>query len=426
MAREFAENGIDKGDLCLIGEEPDLPYERPALSKAVLVNESVRLPGFHTSVGGGGERQDVQWYASHGIVTKLGDRVVSVDAASRTLETASGDTIQATEALLLATGAAPIQLSMLDGSDLSGIYYLRDNAQAIVLYEALSAAKGKTVIVVGGGYIGLEVAAAAITVGCKVKMIFPEGHVMSRLFTPKIAQHYEKVYSERGVEFLKNGAVCKAFLGDDTGKVRGVRYVINNIEGDVEGDVVVVGVGARANTQLFRDQLKLDERGGVIVDSQLRTSAPGVYAIGDIATFPLKMYGDRPARMEHVQNARESAKHAVASILGSSASYDYLPYFYSRVFDLSWKFYGDSTGEVIVVGDFKPKLLAAWVQDSVVQGVFMESASDEDTAAMQNIARIRPKIDVAKLKSGTSAEEALAEIAAFARPRAEIVQENTR
>ncbi len=408
VAKEFVERGINANELCLVGDEPVLPYERPALSKAVLMKENVRLPGFHTSVGGGGERQTAEWYAEKGIATMLGEHVEKVDLSSRTLHTAADNTVTASEALILATGAEPIYLNKLEGANLEGVYYLRNNEQALKLFDGLQATKGKTVIVVGGGYIGLEVAAAAITVGCKVKMIFPDENVMPRLFTPEIAEYYEQYYREKGVEFLNKGRLCKAFLDDGTGKVRGVRFCKNDMDEEVAGDLVVVGVGARPSTSLFQGQVDMDAQGGVVVDSSLKTSADGVYAIGDIATFPLKMYGGRPGRMEHVVNARQSAKHAVGAIKGDTAEYDYLPYFYSRVFDLSWKFYGDTDGECVVVGDFKPKLLAAWIKDGKVNGVFMESASDEDTAAMIKIASSRPTVDVEKFKAAGSADEGLA------------------
>lgn len=384
-----------------------LPYERPALSKAVLMKANVRLPGFHTCVGGGGERQDGAWYEAKGIETKLGVRVEAVDTKSRTLTTTAGDTVTATDALILATGASPIVLSRLEGAGLKGIHYLRDNAQALGLYEALQGAIGKTVVVVGGGYIGMEVAAAAVTVGCKVKLIFPESHVMTRLFTPEIAEHYEKAYKDRGVEFLNNGRLCKAFLGNDDGHVRAVKFCKDGSDYEVAADLVVVGVGARANTSLYKEKLEMDGRGGVVVDGSLKTSVNRVYAIGDIATFPVKQYGGRAARMEHVVNARQSAKHAVGAVLGDTSEYDYLPYFYSRVFDLSWKFYGDNTGECVVVGDFAPKLFAAWVSDGTVNGVFMEAASEEDVAGMQKIARNRPTCEIGALNAAQSADEAL-------------------
>lgn len=415
VAREFVARGVASGELCLVGEEPVLPYERPALSKAVLMKENVRLPGFHTCVGGGGERQTPEWYAEKGIATLLGEKVTSVDLKAKSMLTESGKTVVATDALILATGAAPIYLDKLEGSALDGIHYLRDNAQAVKLFEGLQNTKGKTVVVVGGGYIGMEVAAAAQTVGCSVKMLFPEDNIMPRLFTPEIAAHYEKVYKEeKNIEFLNNGRLCKAFVETvpGSGKVGAVKFCKDGAEDTVEGDLVVVGVGARANTQLFKDQLSLDARGGVVVDATLKTSVTGVYAIGDIATFPCKMYGDRPVRMEHVVNCRQSAKHAVGAIYGETVPYDYLPYFYSRVFHLSWKFYGDPAGKCTVVGDFQPKLIAVWTDDQKkVTGVFMEGADEAETTAMQKIAKEQPTIDIEAFKKSADVAAALALVA---------------
>lgn len=407
-ARAFAASELAKDSLCLIGAEPVAPYERPALSKAVLVKAAVRLPGFHTSVGGGGERQTPEWYAEHGINIKLGTRVTDIDVNEKKVTLDDGSSLSASEAVILATGAEPIRLTRTPGHDLNGVLYLRDNDDALKLYDALQANIGKNVIIVGGGYIGMEVAAAALTVGCKATMVYPEEHIMPRLFTPEIAEHYEKVYIEKGATLLKNGRLCKQFLGDDNGNVRGIICCHNNTsDEEVEGSLVIVGVGARPTTQLFNGKLNMDERGGVIVDSTMKTSADGIYAIGDIATFPLKMYGDRPARMEHVQNARDSAAHAVNAIVsGSKEAYDYLPYFYSRVFDLSWQFFGDNAGDCLVCGDFDPKLLAIWVDaTSNVKGIFMEHPSEEDTANMKTIARDGCTVDVEAYKNCKTAEE---------------------
>lgn len=407
-ARAFAAAGITQNTLCLIGSEPVAPYERPALSKAVLMKAAVRLPGFHTCVGGGGDRQPPEWYTDNGIDLKLGTRVTDIDVNAKTITLSDGSTLTASEALILATGAEPIRLTKTPGHDLKGVMYLRDNDDALALYDALQTNIGKNVIVVGGGYIGMEVAAAALTVGCKVTMVFPEEHIMPRLFTPEIAKHYEKVYVEKGATLLKNGRLCKSFLGGDDGNVRGIITCQNGVQDqEVEGSLVVVGVGARPTTQLYQGKLDTDERGGVKVDGTMQTSANGVYAIGDIATFPLKMYGDRPVRVEHVQNARESAAHAVNAIVsGKKDPYDYLPYFYSRVFDLSWQFFGDNVGECLVCGDFDPKLLAIWVEaGSLVKGIFMEHPSAEDTANMKTIARDGCTVDVEAFKKCKTAEE---------------------
>lgn len=407
-ARQFVQEGLKPGELCLIGSENYYPYERPALSKGVLINPKARLPGFHTCVGSGGDRQLPEWYHQHGIVAKLGKPVVKFDAASKTVVIDDDETVSATEALILATGAEPIKLTKTDGHHLKGIHYLRENDDAVVLAEALEANKNKVVLVVGGGYIGMEVAAAALTVGCKVKIVFPEEHLMPRLFTPEIAQYYEKVYQDKGAILLKNGRLCKEFLGDDSGSIRGARICCRE-EGDTEEDasLIVVGVGARACTSLYKGQLDMDQRGGVITDANLKTSADGVYAIGDIATYPLKMYENRPERTEHVQNARETAAHAVKAIMKTSAApYDYLPYFYSRVFHLSWQFFGENIGESAVIGDFDPQLLAVWVKAGKVHGIFMEAPSSDDTENMKLASRKQPALDIDAFRKCASVGEA--------------------
>lgn len=401
-ADQFVTLGVPAGDVCIIGDEPVAPYERPALSKAVLMKAAVRLPAFHTCVGGGGERHAPEWYEHKGIALKLGKAVEDIDVGKKKVVLEGGDEVVATEAMMLATGSGSLKLTKTPGHDLNGIHYLRHNDEALALFDALQANIGKMIVVIGGGYIGMEVAAAAITVGCKVTMVFPEDHLMSRLFTPQIAAYYEKVYRDKGTEFVNGGWLGKEFLDDGNGNVRAVLCGNKDSADDkeIEGSLVVVGVGARVNTTLFKDKLEMDERGGVVVDGTLKTSADGIYAAGDIATFPLKMYNNRPTRIEHVQNARDSAKHAVnAMVTNSDAQYDYLPYFYSRVFDLSWKFYGDSDGECLVCGDFAPKLLAIWVAEGgVVKGIFMEHASDEETEKMKQVARNQPSVDVEAFK----------------------------
>lgn len=434
IARHFTLADIAPNSLCLIGDEPVLPYERPALSKAVLINDKLRLPGFHTSVGGGGDRQTDQWYSDHSITTLLSSPVTSIDAASKTATLASGDSITASDALILATGAVPIRLTRTPGHDLDGIFYLRNNADAIALYDGLQAANGKNVVIIGGGYIGMEVAAAASIVGCNVTLVFPEDHMMFRLFTPEIAEYYENLYASKGIKFEKKGALAQQFISNDGHTVSALRVKRDELEFDVPADLIVVGVGARPETSLLKNQVKLDQRGGIIVDGSLQTSVPGVYAIGDIATFPLKMYDGRHARMEHVQNARDMAAHVVSVITSNNTTgdYDYLPYFYSRVFHMSWQFFGDSDNpkDILVIGvmdqtvldtwtsDTKgqhPQLLTVWTgQGNVVQGIFMESPSDNDTQNMKKIARQRPTVDPVKLNACPTVEDAWAVLNAAA------------
>ncbi|KAA8500046.1 Monodehydroascorbate reductase [Porphyridium purpureum] len=398
-AWEFVKQGVGKNEVCIVSREEVAPYERPALSKAFLFKD-VRLPGFHTCVGGGGERQQPEWYAEHGIDLMLNTEVAKANltAGTKTIETKDGKSISA-ENVILATGASPIFLTKLDGADLNGIFYLRENADALKLAEALKANAGKTVVVVGGGYIGMEVGAAAQLMGLKVKLVFPEEHVMPRLFTPALAQYYEKFYQSKGIELLKNGRLCSAFLPDAENKgVRGILVCKDDTKEEISADMVVVGVGARPNTQLVGDQLEM-ENGGVKVDGNMQSSVPGVYAVGDIASFGVKQFAGKRTRMEHVEHARQSAAQAVKAAMGKSdAEYDYLPFFYSRVFDLSWVFYGDNVGECVVGGSGAPQIFAVWLEGGKVMGAFAESAADDEVKRLKAAAKGFPKaVDEAKL-----------------------------
>ncbi|GAB0490327.1 hypothetical protein MMPV_001561 [Pyropia vietnamensis] len=413
-ARAFVAENATPGSVCMVSREEVLPYERPALSKAFLfADPPARLPGFHTCVGGGGDRQDAAWYESKGIDVKLGTNVTAVDVAAKKLTTASGDTIVATDALILATGCEAIKLARTPGADLKGIHTLREYADGLELYDGLKACSGKKVVVVGGGYIGMEVAAAATLMACDVTMLFPESFVMPRLFTPEIAAHYEAAYKANRVKLLNDGRLCEAFLDDGSGAVKGVMFCKDQVKAEVEGQLVVVGVGARPNVGLFKDQGLKTAEGGLVVDGCMETSAPGVYAVGDIATFPLLLDGGALTRSEHVAHARASAAQAVAAAMGKSpAPYDYIPFFYSRVFGFSWKFYGFNRGTSVTVGDFAPTLATVWVDGGKAVGVFMESPSDEQTAVMQAMARAQPVVELEALQKLVDGKDAAALISA--------------
>lgn len=414
-ARAFAAEGAaPPGSVCMVSREEVLPYERPALSKAFLfADPPARLPGFHTSVGGGGDRQDAAWYESKGIAVKLGTNVTAVDVAAKKLTTASGDTVVATDALILATGCEAIKLARTPGADLKGIHTLREYADGLELYDGLKACAGKKVVVVGGGYIGMEVAAAANLMGCDVTMLFPEPSVMPRLFSPEIAVHYEEAYKAKGIKLLNDGRLCEAFLDDGSGAVKGVMFCKEHVKAEVDGQLVVVGVGARPNVGLVKDQGLKTAEGGLVVDGSMTTSAAGVYAVGDIAAFPLLLDGGALTRSEHVAHARASAAQAVAAALGKSpAPYDYTPFFYSRVFGFSWKFYGFNRGTSVTVGDFAPTLATVWVDGGKAVGVFMESPSDEQTAVMQAMARAQPAVELGALQKLVAGKDAGALISA--------------
>ncbi|KAF3651749.1 Monodehydroascorbate reductase [Capsicum annuum] len=214
----------------------------------------------------------------------------------------------------------------------------------------------------------------------EVDMVYPEPWCIPRLFTEGIAAFYEGYYKKKGVNMIRVKAV----------KLKDGRVL--------EADIVVVGVGAIPLTSLFEGQVETDIR-GIKTNAFFKTSAPDVYAVGDVATFPMKMYND-VRRVEHVDHSRKSAEQAVKAIYANEQGksideYDYLPYFYSRAFDLSWQFYGDNKGETVLFGDTDPnsathKFGQYWIKDGKIVGAFLESGTPEENKALAKVAKVQP------------------------------------
>ncbi|KAI3845287.1 hypothetical protein MKW98_009353 [Papaver atlanticum] len=397
-ALEFSRRGVGHGELCIISEESVVPYERPALSKGFLLPEApTRLPSFHTCVGANEERLTPKWYNEHGIELVLGTRVKSVDVRRKTLLTSLGETISY-KYLIIATGARALKLEEfgVSGPDAENVCYLRNVADATRLVEVMQSCPGGNAVIIGGGYIGMECAASMVINKMNVTMVFPEAHCMARLFTRKIANYYEDYYKSKGVKFIK-GTVLSSFEKDSDGKVTSV---VLRDGTKLLTDMVVVGIGIRPNTSLIEGQLTL-EKGGIKVNGLMQSSNSSVYAVGDVATFPVKLFGET-RRLEHVDSARKSAKHAVASLMAPNKTwdFDYLPFFYSRVFTLSWQFYGDNVGEVVHYGDFLGSTFGAyWVKNGYLVGSFLEGGTKEEYEAIAKATRLKPRIeDLAELE----------------------------
>ncbi|KAK4782421.1 hypothetical protein SAY86_016523 [Trapa natans] len=391
-ALEFVKRGVSSGELCIISDEPFAPYERPALSKGYLLPEApVRLPSFHTCVGAHEERLAPKWYKEHGIELVLGTRVKSADVRRKTLLTATGETISY-KFLIIATGAQALKLEEfgVSGSDAENICYMRDLADANRIVDVIHSSTDGNAVVIGGGYIGMECAASLVINKINVTMVFPEVHCMPRLFTPKIAAYYEEYYMAKGVNFIK-GNVLSSFGIDFNGKVTAV---VLRDGTRLPADMVIVGIGIRPNTSLFEGQLTL-EKGGIKVNGMMQTSNSYVYAVGDVAAFPVKLFGEI-RRLEHVDSARKSARHAVSAIMEpeKTGEFDYLPFFYSRVFAFSWQFYGDNAGEAIHFGDFSgSKFGAFWVCKSHLVGSFLEGGTKEEYEAIARATSLKPTIE---------------------------------
>ncbi|OAY67179.1 Monodehydroascorbate reductase [Ananas comosus] len=359
---------------------------------------------FHVCVGSGGERLLPEWYSEKGIELILNTEIVKADLTSKTLTSATGTTFTY-DILIIATGSSVIKLSDfgVQGADFNYILYLREIDDADKLVAAIEAKKGGKAVVVGGGYIGLELSAALRINNFDVTMVYPEPWCMPRLFTADIAAFYEGYYANKGVKIVK-GTVAVGFDSDKKGDVTAVKLKDGRV---LDADIVVVGVGARPLTTLFKGQVA-EEKGGIKTDGFFETNIPGVYAVGDVATFPMKLYSEL-RRVEHVDHARKSAEQAVKAIKASEKGesveeYDYLPFFYSRAFDLSWQFYGDNVGDTVIFGENdpaspKPKFGSYWVKDGKVFGAFLEGGSPDENKVIAKVARVQPPVaDVEELR----------------------------
>ncbi|XP_044466846.1 monodehydroascorbate reductase 4, peroxisomal-like isoform X2 [Mangifera indica] len=420
----FRRKPVETTDKAWEGKRNEVaPYERPALSKGYLLPESAaRLPSFHTCVGANDERLTPKWYKEHGIELVLGTSVKSADVRRQTLLTAAGETISY-KILIVATGARALRLEEfgVSGSDTENVCYLRDLADANRIVDLMQSSVGGNAVVIGGGYIGMECAASLVINKINVTMVFPEAHCMARLFTPKIASYYEDYYTTKGVKFIK-GTILSSFDIDSNGKV----VAVNLRDGSrLPVDMVVVGIGIRPNTSLFEGQLTL-EKGGIKVNGRFQSSNCSIYAVGDVAAFPVKIFGEI-RRLEHVDSARKSARHAVAAIMepDKTGEFDYLPFFYSRVFAFSWQFYGDNAGEVVHYGDFSQNTFGAyWVSKGHLVGSFLEGGTKEEYEAIAEATRLKPAIeDLAELeRQGLGFAVAVSREAVQSPPPAEVKQ----
>ena len=326
------QEGYD-GPIHLVAEEPDLPYHKPPLSKTFL-KEAAQEPQLLRAE---------KAYADNGISLALGRRVEEIDRHARTVEFADGGRLPY-ERLVIATGAANRRLA-IPGHDLAGVHSIRTLADAVGLRHAAAAAE--TVVVMGGGFIGLEAAATLAALGKAVTVIEMAPAVLGRAVSPVVSAHVGAVHRRLGIRIRVRTSIGS--IEGEGGRVRGVR--LSN--GDrLPADLVLVGIGAEPNDHLAR-QAGLDCDNGITVDAELRTSDPSIFAIGDVASFPQAQAGRR-IRLESVQNASDQAKH-VAKVLAGKApgAYRDVPWFWSDQGPLKLQLTGLAAGadNHVVSGD---------------------------------------------------------------------------
>jgi 3-phenylpropionate/trans-cinnamate dioxygenase ferredoxin reductase subunit len=318
-AAETLRTGGFTGRLLLIGAEPERPYERPPLSKDYLRGEVDRETIYV---------HDESFYSVHEIELHVGRTAVELDPAAAELTLDDGSRVEY-DRLLLATGAEPRQLEV-PGAQLDGVHYLRSAEDSAALRSRLDAAG--SVVVIGAGWIGSEVAASARQRGLAVTVIEPAALPLERVLGPELGMIYRDIHADHGVNMLL-GTGVEALEGDTA--VERVRTTDGRL---VACDFVVVGIGVQPRVGLAAGA-GLAVQNGILVDEHLRTSAPSVYAAGDVANAFHPFYGER-VRVEHWANALHQGPAAARNMLGHAEAYDRLPYFFSDQFDVGMEYSG--------------------------------------------------------------------------------------
>jgi 3-phenylpropionate/trans-cinnamate dioxygenase ferredoxin reductase subunit len=344
-AEELRSQGFD-GRVVLVGAEFERPYERPPLSKQFLRGEMVEDKVFVHPAG---------YYDAHGIELVTALHALAVDRAEREERFGTGERLHYTR-LLLATGAVPRRLPV-PGADLEGVHYLRTLDDARILGQELRLAE--RVVVIGGGWIGSEVAASARQPGTAVAIVDPAPVLLERVLGPEIGGFYTDVHRRHGVD-VHVGTGVEALSGQ--GRVRAVHTTDGQT---LAADLVVVGVGVTPRTHLA-ESAGLDVDNGVVVDQLLQSSDADVFAAGDVANAFHPVY-DRHLRVEHWANARNQGKAAAVNMLGRAVPYDRIPYFYSDQYDVGMEYrgHGEGAARTVVDGDLDTgEFLAYWLDDA--------------------------------------------------------------
>ena len=337
-----------EGPITMIGQEPYIPYQRPPLSKQYLSGEQEKEK---LSL-----RQE-SFYSEKEINLKLGTSVLSLDPDKRELQLENGETVTY-DKLLVATGGRPRKLEV-DGHTLTGIHYLRniDDVDAIKTQMNTS----QNLVIVGGGYIGLEVASVAIKRGLTVSVLEMESRILERVTTEEMSAFYHQLHTDEGVNILTS-TQAKAFKGSET-----VESVVCG-DHEIPADLVIVGIGILPNTEMA-EAAGLETNNGLVVDEHCRTSNEHIFAAGDCTNHPNPIL-NRRLRLESVPNAMEQGRVAASNMLGGSKSYASMPWFWSDQYEHKLQMVGFSkdSDQSIVRGDMESKSFTVFYlkDDSII------------------------------------------------------------
>ncbi len=366
------------GRIVLIGAEHEIPYERPPLSKGYLLGKEPRDKAYvHPR----------EWYDEQDIDLRLGTVAEAFDTSSHEVTLVGGERLRY-DKLLLATGSTVRRLDV-PGADLDGVRYLRQLPDSDALKASFG--EGVRVVVVGAGWIGLEVAAAARIHGCDVTVVEVADLPLQRVLGDEVGRVIADLHTEHGVRLLM-GAGVEEVRGD--GRVSGVR---TSTGVDLPADLVVAGIGIKPAVELA-EAAGLVVRDGVEVDGSLRTSDPDVFAAGDVANIPYPAFGRR-LRVEHWANALNGGPAAAKAMLGQDMTYDRLPYFFSDQYDLGLEYVGwadPRDSQVILRGDVPGRMFQTfWLLSGTVQAAMHANMWDEGIEPLKPL--VGRKVDPTRL-----------------------------
>jgi 3-phenylpropionate/trans-cinnamate dioxygenase ferredoxin reductase component len=378
-AKQMVELGLPSGELAILSADNAVPYERPPLSKSFLAGkdseDAIKI-------------NPEEFYGQHGIELKLECEVVALDTKRERLVLKGGDEF-GFQKLIIATGARPRTLNIA-GSSLQNLFYLRTLNDSKSIRNA--AEKAKHGVVVGGGFIGMEVAAVLAHKGIEVTMVLNDDRIWKRLFSPEMSSFFERYYTARGVRILKSSAV-KELRGEGT-----VHSAVLSDGQTVVCDLVVAGLGVEPAIELASSG-GLDVGDGILVNEFLQTSQSDIFAAGDVANYQDVLFGKR-RRVEHWDNAVSQGQYCARSMMGDATPFKHVPYFFSDVFDLSYEYWGDSSSADQIVhrgGTSSNSFSVWWLRQERVVAAFTMNRPDEERNAAPKWIESGQRVSAAKL-----------------------------
>jgi NADPH-dependent 2,4-dienoyl-CoA reductase/sulfur reductase-like enzyme len=382
-AKQLVELGLTSGELAIVSADDTVPYERPPLSKSFLAGKdsenSIKI-------------NSEDFYKKHEIEVRLQSEVATVAVKRKRLILKDSDEL-GFQKLIVATGAHPRTLN-IPGSRLQNVFYLRTINNSKNIRNATE--KAEHALVIGGGFIGMEVAAVLAQKGIEVVMVLNDDRVFKRLFSPEMSGFFEAYYAARGVRLIKSMSVTE-LRGDGA-----VQSAVLRDGQDIQCDLVVAGIGVRPATEVVADS-GLDIGDGIIVNEYLQASHPDVFAAGDVANYQDVLFSKR-RRVEHWDNAVSQGQYCARSLMGERTPFRHVPYFFSDVFDLSYEYWGDSSGadQVIHRGDMSSSSFSVWwLHEQRLVAAFTMNRPDEERDVAPKWIESGQKVVAAKLSDVT-------------------------